>query len=207
MFGSYKLPQKLNKNLSKNLYTKITKNLKGADLIIVCDYGHNFLDENLTNFISKNNKFVALNTQLNSGSRGFNALDKYKNINALIINETELRQQTNEELLDIKILANNLIKKNRIQNLIITKGTKGVKLFRLNKEPISCPAFSSQAIDKVGAGDTMLSICSLAIKQNLEPDIILFLGSVAAAISVRNIGNKHAINFEEVDRIVEYMLK
>jgi hypothetical protein len=53
----------------------------------------------------------------------------------------------------------------------------------------------------------MLSIAALAIKKNLEPELVLFLGSIAAAISVKNIGNKVSININELDRIIEYMFK
>lgn len=207
MFGSYKLPYTLGKKLNNNIYTKIKKNIQISDLLILCDYGHNFIDQSLTNLIFQQKIFLALNIQLNSANRGLNLLSKYRSINALIINERELRQQAKNEFVDINKMAQNLMSQNKIENLIITKGNKGAKLFCANHEPIFCPAFSLEAIDKVGAGDSMLSLCALGIKQNLEPDIVLFLGSVAAAISVRNIGNKHAINFEEIDRTVEYMLK
>jgi bifunctional ADP-heptose synthase (sugar kinase/adenylyltransferase) len=109
--------------------------------------------------------------------------------------------------LDLSILAKILIDKNRIKNLIVTSGAAGVMLFRKNLKTITCPAFASQAIDKVGAGDAMLSIAALAIKQDLEPEITLFLGSIAAAISVKSIGNKVSVDINELDRIIQFMLK
>ena len=47
----------------------------------------------------------------------------------------------------------------------------------------------------------------MGLKLNLDPELILFLGSIAAAISVENIGNKTNISFEKIDRILEYILK
>jgi bifunctional ADP-heptose synthase (sugar kinase/adenylyltransferase) len=91
--------------------------------------------------------------------------------------------------------------------LIITKGKSGVVLYKSNLKPIFCPAFVSQSTDKVGAGDAMLSISSLAIKQGLDSELVLFLGSIAAAISVKNVGNKVSVNINDLDRIIEYMLK
>ena len=70
-----------------------------------------------------------------------------------------------------------------------------------------CPAFAKKSIDKVGAGDTMLSIVSMGLKLNFDPELILFIGSIAASISVENIGNKANISFEQIDRILEYILK
>ena len=70
-----------------------------------------------------------------------------------------------------------------------------------------CPAFAKKTVDKVGSGDAMLSIISLCLKLKLHPDLVLFLGSLAASTSVETLGNKKNINFEDLDRSIEYMLK
>jgi rfaE bifunctional protein kinase chain/domain/rfaE bifunctional protein nucleotidyltransferase chain/domain len=207
MFGSYILPKKSDKNFSEVLISKIKKKLKDNNMLLICDYGHNFLDKKSANFISNLKKFKALNAQLNSANVGYHTLNNYKNIDALIINEAELRQELRGEQSDLSVLAKILIDKNRIKNLIVTRGASGVMLFRKNLKTVSCPAFVSQAVDKVGAGDAMLSISALALKQNLEPEIVLFLGSIAAAISVKTIGNKVSVDSNELDRIIKFMLK
>lgn len=207
MFGSYILPTKPNDKFSDILISNIKKNIKNTNMMIICDYGHDFLDKKSAQFISKIKKFKALNAQLNSANIGYHTLNNYKDIDALIINEAELRQELRGEKLDLSILAKILIDKNRIKNLIVTSGAAGVMLFRKNLKTITCPAFASQAIDKVGAGDAMLSIAALAIKQDLEPEITLFLGSIAAAISVKSIGNKVSVDINELDRIIQFMLK
>ena len=53
----------------------------------------------------------------------------------------------------------------------------------------------------------MLSISALALKQNLDPEIVLFIGSIAAAISVNNVGNKVVTDLKELDRIIKFILK
>ena len=80
-------------------------------------------------------------------------------------------------------------------------------LYIENKKPVHCPAFVNRSVDKVGAGDAMLSIVSLALKQNLDPEIVLLLGSIAAGINVNSVGNKVAVNIEEVLRIIKFILK
>jgi sugar/nucleoside kinase (ribokinase family) len=52
-----------------------------------------------------------------------------------------------------------------------------------------CPAFAGKVIDKVGAGDAMLSLLSLAIKKNFDPNFSLLFGSLAAANNVESISN------------------
>ena len=53
----------------------------------------------------------------------------------------------------------------------------------------------------------MLSLASLGLKLKLDPELVLFISSIAAAISVESIGNKEHVTFEKLDRILEYMLK
>ena len=71
----------------------------------------------------------------------------------------------------------------------------------------SCPGVALKSIDKVGAGDAMLSLASLGLKLKLDPELVLFISSLAAAMSVETIGNKEHVTFEKLDRTLEYMLK
>jgi cytidyltransferase-like protein len=207
MFGSYKIPPKPNINFYKRLISKIKSKISLVDMIIISDYGHDFFNKKTANFISKTKKFKALNAQLNSVNKGYNSFNDYKNLDIVVINVAELESELRKEKLDIKFLANILMQRNKIKNLIVTKGKDGATFFGQNSKIIHCPAFVDQSIDKVGAGDAMLAIVAPALKQKIDPEIILFLGSIAAAISVKNIGNKVAVNYQELDKIIDYYLR
>ena len=68
-------------------------------------------------------------------------------------------------------------------------------------------AFAKRTVDKVGAGDAMLAMASMCLKLKLDPDLVLFLSSLAASILVESIGNKEKVTFEKIDRMIEYVLK
>ena len=53
----------------------------------------------------------------------------------------------------------------------------------------------------------MLSIISLCLKNNIDKDLSLFLGSLAAAFSVQSIGNKKIFNFSEMENFLKYSLR
>lgn len=207
MFGSYILPEESNKNFYLKLVSKIKSRMNQKDILIICDYGHNFLCTKSANFISRSKKFKAVNVQINSSNNNNHSLNKYKNIDVVIINESELRLELRENNKDLKILAQYLIKKNKIKNLIVTRGKNGATFFKKNNTEVHCPAFVKKATDKVGAGDAMLSIITMAVKLNLKPDLVLFLGSIAAGISVNSIGNKVEVDFNEVDRFLKFNLQ
>ena len=68
-------------------------------------------------------------------------------------------------------------------------------------------AFAKTTIDKIGAGDAMLSIASLCLKMSFKPDITLFISSLAAAFSVESIGNKNKISKDEILKNLEILFK
>ena len=207
LFGSYILPEKFEKKIEESIVKIVRRSKKKTDMTLICDYGHNFISKKIAKEIKKKNKFISLNAQINSSNIGFHTINKYNGVNSIVINENELRQELRDNQSDIKVLAKNLIKIKKIENLIITRGSDGAILMNKNYKFFSCPGFAVKSIDKVGAGDAMLSIASLGLKLKLDPELVLFIGSLAAAISVESIGNKENVTYDKLDRILEYMLK
>ena len=153
-------------------------------------------------------KYIALNAQVNAANIGYHDLLKYKNIDAVIINETELRHEMRNKNDETKILSAQLQKKLNTNDLLVTRGKYGaILLSKKNKNLIECPAFAKNVVDKVGAGDAMLSIISLLIKIGAPKDLSLLLGSFAGSISVETIGNSVSINKQNFLRQIEFSLK
>lgn len=186
----------------------IEKNISKFDLIIISDYGHGFISNHTAKKITAKKKYVALNAQVNASNIGYHTLQKYKNIDAVIINETELRHEMRNKKDDIKELTLKLQKKINAKNLIVTRGKNGAILYsKKNKFFNQSPAFAKKVVDKVGAGDAMLSIISLLIRIGAPKDLSLLLGSFAGSISVENIGNSESINKKKFLRQIEFSLK
>jgi rfaE bifunctional protein kinase chain/domain/rfaE bifunctional protein nucleotidyltransferase chain/domain len=207
LFGSYLLPGKMDLKIESKILKSIKYNKYNTDMTIVCDYGHNFISKKIAGEITKSNNSLFLNAQVNSSSRGFHNIEKYSSINSIILNENELRQEFRDKTNKIEFLAKKLINNKKIQNLIITRGANGAILINKNKKIYYCPGFARKSIDKVGAGDTMLALASLGFKLKLDPELVLFISSLAASISVENIGNSENITYDKLDRILEYILK
>jgi rfaE bifunctional protein kinase chain/domain/rfaE bifunctional protein nucleotidyltransferase chain/domain len=207
LFGSYLLPNTINYLAENKIIQIIKKNKIKADMTLVCDYGHNFISKNIASEIVNKNNSLFLNAQINASNRGFQNINKYRNVNSIILNENELRQELRDDVSNIVILAKKLIKNKKIQNLIITRGAKGAILVNHTHKVYSCPGFAKKTLDKVGAGDAMLALASLGLKLKLDPELVLFISSLAAAISVQSIGNKENITYNKLNRIIEYILK
>ncbi len=87
--------------LKKTIINEISK----VDTVIVVDYGHGFLDSELSDMISKKSKFICVNTQINSFNVGTQRINKYKSPDCLIINESELRHELRDSISSIDFLA------------------------------------------------------------------------------------------------------
>ena len=207
LFGSYILPNKMELKLENKVLRIIKKYKTKTDMTLICDYGHNFISKKIASEIIKKNNYTFLNAQLNSSNKGFHNINKYSSINSIILNENELRQELRDNTSDINFLAKKLIKSKKIKNLIITRGANGAILVNEKNKIFSCPGFAKKSVDKVGAGDAMLSLASLGLKLKLDPELILFISSLAAAISVESLGNKECVTYDKLDRFLEYMLK
>ena len=68
-------------------------------------------------------------------------------------------------------------------------------------------AFANKIVDKVGAGDTMLSVIGLCLKSKIDYNLTLLISSLAAAQSVESIGNKNTIKKLKILKTLESILK
>ena len=70
-----------------------------------------------------------------------------------------------------------------------------------------CDAYAKTSVDKIGAGDAMLSIIALSLKCGLKKELALLIASLAAAQSVKTIGNKEAINKNQIVKSLQNIIK
>lgn len=209
ILGVYEINDELiNLRQQKNIAMSLDKLKKKIDHIVVSDYGHGFISEQIAKKIITTCKSVSLSAQLNAANLGMHTINKYKKIETLVINEMELRQEMRDRNSLIKNLMKKLIKKIKIKNLIVTRGYNGSILFdKIKNEFIECPAFTSSVVDKVGAGDAMLSVISVALNKGFDKHLCLFLGSLAAAQSVESIGNSISIDKNKMLKEIESLIK
>jgi sugar/nucleoside kinase (ribokinase family) len=135
-------------------------------------------------------------------------LHKYKNFDLLIINEAELRNEFKDRSSNLEELVKKLSKDYLIKKCIVTRGSQGALLYDYkSKHIISCPAFASKIVDKVGAGDAMLSLAALLLSNHLPDDLVLILSSLAGAQSVENLSNSKNINKINLLKHISHLLK
>ena len=208
IFGTYDMNDDnfLKKEYLKcyNLYNKIAKKV---DNIVIADYGHGLVNTWLSKKLCFYNKKISLNSQINAANVGYHNLRKYKNISNIIINEAELRYEFRDRKTPLPDLAKILLRYVKAKNIVITTGSTGSLLLNKNNKIFTCPAFSKNVLDKVGAGDSMLSILSLCFAKKIPEDVSLFFGNILGSISVGMMANEKSISFLQIYNTIKNILK
>ncbi len=186
------------------LKTKISKN----DLVIVTDYGHGIFTKKIRKLISNNRKKIFLNTQINSFNRGYHTVFKYKKVNTLVINESELRYETSDGTSNLLSLVKKLRKKVIAENIIVTQGNRGSFFVNCkNWSTISCPAFNQKSVDAIGAGDTFLALSALCLASKFDARLTLLISSLAASYATNQFGNVSIFDYNILKKQLNHILK
>ena len=166
------------------------------DLVIVIDYGHGMLTKDLIKTICNHAKFLAVNTQSNAGNRGFNVISKYTKADFICLNNSELNLEERDRNCDIKESIAHVSGKIPCPRILITRGRYGNIYFDAEEGFVETPAFATQVVDRMGAGDAVISFSSICAFQNAPKEVVGFIANMVASQAVATVG--HRISIEPV---------
>lgn len=184
----------------------LKNNIDGFDVVLVSDFGHGFMTQNLIDFINSCNKFVAINAQLNGSNLGYNFITKYKKADFISLNEKEIRLPFQDRKSDIRVLIRKLSDLMNARHINITLGKRG-SVYYANDDFYFAPALNKNPVDTIGSGDAVLAITSLLAYKKLDPLAVSFLANCVGALAVKIVGNRTPIDKIELSKLVSYMLK
>lgn len=189
------------------LMQKMRVLLKNHDLVIVADYGHGLLNDEAIDYLTQHAKYLAVNTQANAGNNGFNCISKYKKANYVVVASRELQLNYRQKHLAVSEQLSRLLSEHAYDHAMITGGKDGTLMCKQNEIIYKVPALATTIVDRVGAGDAVLSISSLYAYHDAPSEMIGFIGNVAGAEAVNIMGNKSAINKINFMKHISHLLK
>lgn len=196
----------LNFNQTQKILDFLEKEGSQYDLVLVCDFGNGFTNPKIVNGISDLPNFIALNTQTNSGNRGFNVVTNYRRADYISLNEPELRLSAHDKTSSLEGIVYDISEIMKCSNISVTQGVQGVFCYSA-EGTLQIPAFATNSVDRIGAGDSYLALSALCFAKKFPPIIAGFLGSVAAAMSVQMTGNQEAIKKSSLSKFVTRLMK
>jgi rfaE bifunctional protein nucleotidyltransferase chain/domain len=181
--------------------------LEAADIVVVADYGHGMIAGPLASTLSKESKFLALNVQANAGNRGLNTIRRYGRADYVCLAMHEVVMETRERNLSVERLIEAMLDEFDCDRFTVTRGRLGTLHFDREGNVVQAPALAGHVVDRVGAGDALLSITSPLVAVGAPWEIVGFLGNIAGGILVSDLGNRLAIGRASIVKAATALLK
>ncbi len=191
----------------ENMCAWLEKNLGDYDLVIASDFGHGAISDKMVSILCKKSKFLAVNAQSNSGNRGFHTITRYPRADYVCIAEHEIRLEMRQKNGSVNPMMAELSQKMGTRQFVVTKGRKGSAIMNGAADIVSVPAFATNVVDRVGAGDSVLSVTSMASKLGASNEVLGFIGNAVGGLAVGVIGNKKSIDLKTVNKFVTTLMK
>ena len=179
----------------------LSEAVEHCDAVLVFDFGHGLID-GLCRATLEKSKFLAVNTQTNAGNRGFNLIGKYRpHLACLDVPEARLATGMQDDPLEeVGEALQRLLLSNRIPLVVVTHGRDGCYV------PEHIPAFSTDLVDTMGAGDAFLAVTAPLVAVGLELEAAAFAGNVAGAVKVSIMGHRRHVSRNELMQNIEALL-
>ena len=193
--------------VEKDILSALSKKIHQYDLVLVTDYGHGMMTPAIVDFLCKNSKFLAVNTQTNSANTGYNTITKYNRADFICIDEPEMRLAYQDKFGDINNLVLKTAEKLKCQNVTVTRGHRGALSYSKEHGFAETPIFSKEIVDRVGAGDAFLAVTAPCVAKKTPPEIIGFIGNSVGALAVRIVGNRTSVEPVPLFKFITALLK
>jgi rfaE bifunctional protein nucleotidyltransferase chain/domain len=197
----------LNQAQTDRIVDIIRSEARHYDLVLACDFGNGFTNPALIDALSNIPTFLAVNTQTNSGNRGYNVITHYQRADFICLNEPELRLAAHDRHSPIEELAHHIGKKMQCPDLSVTQGIQGVFCYSAHAPSLQIPALTSHIVDRVGAGDSYLALSSLCMAKGYPLLLAGFFGSLAAALDVQIVGNREPVKKAYLSKFLTRLMK
>ncbi len=191
----------------KELCDWVRPRLGDYDLVIVADFGHGAISDDMVWVLSDYSRFMCLNTQANAGNRGFHTISRYPSTDYGCIAEHELRLETRRTNGRIRPLVEAIGRRMTSRKFVVTRGRRGCAVWDDEGEYVEVPSFGQNVVDRVGAGDAFFSVTSLAAANGAPSELLGFIGNVVGALAVEVVGNQKPIDRQSVAKYITSLMK
>ena len=208
LFEVYEInDDELNDTQNKELCDQLGRILPEFDVVIVADYGHGMMTDDVIDVLCTKSRFLAVNTQSNAGNRGYNTISRYSRADYVSLAHHEIALEERNRRGDVRVLIDSVSKKLNCDRVNVTLGKSGSLCYSKDEGYFEVPAFANQVVDRVGAGDAVLSVTALCASQNVPMEVIGLIGNVVGAQAVATMGNRSSVERIPLMKHIESLLK
>lgn len=176
------------------------------DLVVVVDYGHSMITEDAVSILCREAPFLAMNAQANAGNRGYHRLSKYQRADYICAAEHEMLFETRDWRSDLRPVITDVAERLTCPQVTVTCGKRGALCYNLQEGFVEVPAFATEVVDRVGAGDAFLAATAPLAFLRAPLDLVGFVGNVAGAEVVASVGHRRHLQRESFAKHIQALL-
>jgi bifunctional ADP-heptose synthase (sugar kinase/adenylyltransferase) len=207
MFGVYHMADEgLCQENEEEFARLLADNISSFDVVIVADYGHGLITDQAVEILCRKSRWLAVNTQLNAANTGYHTLSKYARADYACMHEGELRLDARSLHGDLQKLMVAALGRLGAQSIMVTRGKRGTISFSPRTGFSECPSLTTRVVERVGAGDAVLSVSAIATAKGLHQDLVNLLANLAGAQAVQVVGNRASISRDALVESLSQML-
>ncbi len=190
--NSKEIPKKILKELLDNF----DKALPEADVVIISDYGKGIFNFDAVQHIIKRCRSKKVATFVDPKGVSW---ERYSGATCVTPNTAELNliapfPEDDETILESQ--AGKVIAKYDLDYMLVTRGPKGIALFRNGRPAIHIATHAREVYDVSGAGDTVIASLSAAFGSGLKMSEAAALANIAGGIVIGKVGTQPILESE-----------
>lgn len=194
VFETYSMNSSVgDENKLKEIVEQYLENNLIKELIII-DFGHGLINASMIRILMNKGIKISVNAQSNAGNRGLNSISRYSGAERIFINGSELELEARRVAKDRKDLVLEIAPKLNCKEMYVTQGAAGLLYWNKIEGIVSVPGFAPSIIDRVGAGDALLTTIACLRANGVPSDISSFFGNISGGMALGSIGNSFSIS-------------
>jgi D-beta-D-heptose 7-phosphate kinase/D-beta-D-heptose 1-phosphate adenosyltransferase len=172
----------------RRILSFLDENLGQLDAVLISDYAKGVVCETLVKELRssalKSGKILAVDPKVKN-------VPLFEDVTIITPNHYEAGEAAgiwirSEE--DLRKAGQTLLERLRTESILITRGDKGMTLFERQGEVTHIPTVAKEVFDVTGAGDTVISVLTMALAVGASAREAAFLSNYAAGIVVGEVG-------------------
>ena len=178
----------ISSDICKAIIDYATENIEIIDAILISDYAKGVITsklmEQLVKLAKEHDKIINVDPKPGNFS-------KYRGISVITPNQREASEITNVDVLNETSLRNigfNIMAQLECEAVLITRGKDGIVLLDSDGKFLNVPSVAQEVFDVTGAGDTVISVFTLALSAGASLEEAVALSNYAASIVVKKVG-------------------
>ena len=194
-------PAPISRKIQNQLLKQFESSIGDHDLILISDYLKGTLPDN---FILKIIKLAKIQGKKVVIDPKGDTYQKYVGASVLTPNFSEFKAIVKKPLeteRDIHAHGLKLVRRLKLDALLVTRSEKGMTIIKQSGEKIDIPTKAKEVFDITGAGDTVIAVLSLALGAGWDIEKAAILSNYAAGIVVGKIGTSSTF-LEEIKTII-----